>query len=368
MIRHERAALLTLAALASALVLSLVFPKPAAAMPFLDGSEPLLAQPNWILAHPYAGVGPAGFSPATMCVAYSQPCAGGAGKTVAIVDAYNDPTIASDLATFEHQFGITGCSLTVVNQHGGSHLPATDAGWALEISLDVEWVCAMAPSASVVLVEARSSTLTDLLAAEDYAAAHAQYVTNSWGAPEFASETHDDRHFNTPGVSFFAAAGDTGLGAQYPAASPTVLSVGGTTLTLSSGGAVSETGWSKGGGGCSVYEVANPAQVGHTDSVSCSGKRATPDVAFDADPASGVAVYDSTAYNGQSGWFQVGGTSVGSPVWAALSADAGGAVNAAAIYTLASSSVRDIIMGNNGAPCLTGYDLVTGRGSPLGTP
>jgi subtilase family serine protease len=271
------------------------------------------------------------------------------------------------LAVFKGQYVITGCQLTVVNQHGGSSPPATvDPTWAMEESLDVEWACAMAPAAHILVVEARTNRLQDMLAGVDYAAKHANYVSNSWGTAEFAKELRQDRHYAQAGVSFFASAGDNGLGSQYPAASPHVISVGGTTLTFDQGIFQGESGWPGSGAGCSAYEVANLAQQGNTGSVDCSGKRATPDVSFDADPASGVSVYNSTVSGGQGGWFQIGGTSVGTPIWAALAADAGIVLDASTLYNMDSSHLRDITEGDNGASCLAGFDLVTGRGSPLG--
>ena len=124
-------------------------------------------------------------------------------------------------------------------------IPRADSGWALEISLDVEWVHAIAPGAKILLVEASSNSFTNLMAAEDYAKAHAQYVSNSWGGSEFSGEATYDSHFAASGVSFFVSSGDNGAPAEYPSASPNVISVGGTTLNLDSSGAVtSETGWS----------------------------------------------------------------------------------------------------------------------------
>ncbi|MDX6467187.1 MAG: hypothetical protein QOI27_2227, partial [Gaiellaceae bacterium] len=202
----------------------------------------------------------------------------------------------------------------------------------------------------------------------DYAKAHAAYVSNSWGGSESSGESATDAHFSAPGVSFFVSSGDNGTPAEYPSASPNVVSVGGTTLNFSGSTLVSETGWSSGGGGCSAYETANPAQsaFGQYGQAGCSGKRATPDVSLDADPASGVSVYDTTNYQGQSGWFRVGGTSASSPMWAGRSADAGIVVNAATVYG-STIAYRDITSGNNGAPCLVGFDLCTGRGSWIGS-
>jgi hypothetical protein len=147
-----------------------------------------------------------------------------------------------------------------------------------------------------------------------------------------------------------------------------VISVGGTTLHFDSAGVFSgETGWSSGGGGCSSYENATPAQAGFSGyaQANCAGKRATPDVSLDADPSSGVAVYDSTRYQGRTGWFTVGGTSASSPMWAGRAAAAGISVDSAYVYAN-SISYRDITSGNNGAACLLGYDLCSGRGSWLG--
>ncbi|MFN2629071.1 MAG: hypothetical protein ABR569_10595 [Gaiellaceae bacterium] len=324
--------------------------------------------------NPDASTSPTGLSPATIKSAYSfsTSTTAGAGKTVAIVDAYNDPNAESDLAVFASQYRLPACTTAngcfqKVNQTGGTSYPHTDSGWALEISLDVQWAHAIAPGAKILLVEASSNSFANLLAAEDYAKAHAQYVSNSWGGSESSGEAQYDSHFVRTGVSFFVSAGDAGLPAEYPSASPNVISVGGTTLHFSGGTFSSETGWSGGGGGCSAYETATAAQAAFSgySQVRCGGKRATPDVSLDADPASGVSVYDTVRYQGQSGWFTIGGTSASSPMWAAGSADSGATVNAAYVYG-SSITYRDITSGNNGAPCLVGYDLCTGRGSWVG--
>jgi len=334
-------------------------------------SDTHLAHTYFHLAHPNASTSPTGLSPATIKSAYSFPTSltAGAGKTIAIVDAYNDPTAESDLAVFSSQYGLPACTtangcFSQVNQTGGSNLPRTNSGWALEISLDIQWAHAIAPGAHILLVEATTNSFANLLTAEDYAKTHAQYVSNSWGGSESSGESSNDSHFVQSGVSFFVSSGDAGTPAEYPSSSPNVISVGGTTLHFTGGNFSSETGWSGSGGGCSLYENANPAQ--NTGSVNCAGKRGTPDVSLDADPASGVSVYDTTRYQGQSGWFQVGGTSASSPMWAARSAVAGVTVNAAYVYGN-SITYRDITSGNNGASCLPGYDLVTGRGSWVGT-
>jgi len=326
------------------------------------------------VGNPNATSSPTGLSPATIKSAYnySTSSTAGAGKTIAIVDAYDDPTAESDLAVFNSQFGLPACTtangcFSKVDQSGGTSYPRKDSRWALEISLDIQWAHAIAPGANILLVEAASNSFTNLLAAEDYAKAHAQYVSNSWGGSEFSGESSYDSHFVGSGVSFFVSSGDSGLPAEYPSASPNVISVGGTTLHFSGSTFSSETGWSGSGGGCSAYESATSAQqaFGTFAQVGCGTKRGTPDVSLDADPASGVSVYDTTRYQGQQGWFKVGGTSASSPMWAGRSAVAGATVNSAYVYGN-SITYRDITSGNNGASALTGYDLVTGRGSWTG--
>ena len=326
------------------------------------------------LVRPLASTSPTGLAPATIKSAYSfsTSSTAGAGKTIAIVDAYDDPTAEKDLNTYSSQYGLPACTTAdgcfkKVNQNGKTTYPQANAGWALEISLDIQWAHAIAPGANILLVEASSNSFTNLLASEDYAKAHAQYVSNSWGGSEFSGEKSYDSHFAKSGVSFFVSAGDAGLPAEYPSASKNVISVGGTTLHFTGGVLTSETGWRGGGGGCSAYETATSAQSAFSQyaQVPCRGKRATPDVSLDADPASGVSVYDSTSYQGQKGWFTVGGTSASSPMWAARSAVAGVVVNSAYVYGSA-ISYRDITSGNNGATCLVGFDLCSGRGSWVG--
>ncbi len=324
----------------------------------------------------YASTSPTGLSPATIKFVYgfSTSLTAGAGKTIAIVDAYDHPTIESDLNVFSQQYGLPACTTAngcfqKVDQRGGTSYPRANSGWALEIALDVEWAHAIAPGAKILLVEADSNSFANLLAAVDYARAHAQYVSMSWGASEFSGETGYDPHFVQSGVSFFVASGDQGEPAEYPSASPNVISVGGTTLrsTTTQVTSQTETGWSSSGGGCSAYETATAAQASFSQyaQVGCGGRRATPDVSLDADPHSGVSVYDSVRYQGQKGWFTVGGTSASAPMWAARAADSGQLVNAAYVYG-SSITYNDIQSGNNGAPALVGYDLVTGRGSWVG--
>ena len=321
-----------------------------------------------------ASTSPTGLDPATIKSVYgfSTSSTAGAGTVIAIVDAYDDPTAENDLNVFSANYGLPLCTtangcFSKVNQTGGTKYPRADSGWALEISLDVQWAHAIAPGAKILLVEASSNSFANLLAAEDYAKTHAQYVSNSWGGSESSGESSYDSHFVQSGVSFFVSSGDAGLPADYPSASPNVISVGGTTLNFTGGTFISETGWSSGGGGCSLYETATAAQSSFSQyaNVNCGGKRATPDVSLDADPASGVSVYDSTRYQGQKGWWTVGGTSASSPMWAGRAAAAGVTVDATYVYGTA-ITFRDITSGNNGATCLVDYDLCSGRGSWIG--
>jgi subtilase family serine protease len=307
---------------------------------------------------------------------FSTSSTAGAGMTIAIVDAFDLPSAENDLNVFSRQFGLPECTTAngcfkKVNQTGSNKkYPRYNAGWGLEIALDIEWAHAIAPGAKILLVEASTNSFANLLAAEDYAKSHAQYVSNSWGGSEFSGESSYDAHFVQAGVSFFVSAGDAGLPADYPSASPNVISVGGTLLSFNVNGTLkSETGWSAGGGGCSLYENASAAQrafAGYAQANCPAGKRATPDVSLDADPNSGAAVYDSSNYNGQSGWYQVGGTSLSSPMWAGRAAVAGALVNSSYVYGN-SITYRDITSGNNGAACLVGFDLCSGRGSWIGS-
>ena len=323
---------------------------------------------------------PTGLAPDQIKSAYDWPTksTAGTGETIAVVDAHDDPSAEADLAVFDSQYGLPPCTtangcFTKVDASGGTKYPSSDNSWAFEISIDVQWAHAVAPGAKILLVEAQSQSTDHLLAAEDYAKAHAQYVSNSWIGNEFSTESKDDGHFVQPGVSFFAASGDdvaSSYPTGYPAVSPNVVSVGGTQLNFdTSGNLTSESGWSDGGGGCSAYETANPAQsaFAYYGQVGCAGLRAVPDVAADSAPGSAVSVYDSKPFGGQTGnWFAAYGTSVATPLWAARSADAGIVVDAPLIYS-STITYRQITAGGNGNPCLPVFNLCAGRGSWIGT-
>ena len=336
---------------------------------------------------------PPGYGPSDLQSAYNLPSSSaGAGATVAVVDAYDDPNAASDLATYRAQYGLPACATAngcfeKVNQEGqqGSY-PSGNSGWAVEESLDVDMVSATCPNCHIILVEANSASISDLGAAENEAVKlGAEYVSNSYGATEQAlgsSESQYDQYYNHPGTVITAAGGDSGYygdgdGANFPAASQYVTSVGGTTLKRDSntkrGWAESVWGSSSGGegtgSGCSKYETKPTWQ---TDT-GCT-KRTDNDVSADANPNTGAAIYDT--YD-EDGWLEVGGTSESSPILASVFALAG--TPAAGTYPSSypyahTSSLFDITSGSNGScspsylcKAGTGYDGPTGWGSPDGT-
>ena len=249
--------------------------------------------------------------------AYNIPSTSASGgKTVAIVAAYDDPTAEADLATYRKQFGLPACTsasgcFTKVNQTGASSpLPAASAGWTTEMSLDLDMVSALCPDCKILLVEANSASSTDLGTAVDTAAAHgAVAISNSYGGPEYAQESAAGAaYYSHPGVLVTASTGDSGYGTEFPATSPFVLAVGGTTLVPStSSRGWAESAWSGGGSGCSAYSAKPSWQ---TDSL-CKQKTVA-DVAAVADPNTGVAI----VANGI--WEVAGGTSVSSPIIAGL--------------------------------------------------
>ena len=315
---------------------------------------------------------PSGLGATNIVAAYKLATTGGSGVTVAIVDAYNDPNAASDLAVYRSQYGLSACTVangcfSQVSQTGSSSLPTSDTGWAGEISLDLDMVSAACPLCHILLVEATSASDSDLYTAENYAAAHAKFVSNSWGGSEYSGQTSDDTYFNHPGVAITVSSGDDGTGAEYPATSRYVTAVGGTSLSSASNTrGWTETAWSSAGSGCSSYETKPSWQ---TVTTGCS-KRAEADVSAVADPNTGVAVYQTY---GASGWSVYGGTSASAPIIAAVYALAGtpGSSDYPASYPYTNSSnLYDVTSGSNGscgAPICTagsGWDGPTGLGSP----
>src|SRR5580704_6194976 len=335
-------------------------------------------------ANPF--VTPSGYGPSQLQTAYNLPSStAGSGATVALVDAYDDPNAESDLAVYRSQYGLPACTtlngcFKKVNENGAtSPLPPTEPpgdDWATEESLDIDMVSAACPLCHIDLVEANSTSLDDLGTAVDAAVTlGAQYVSNSYGTGDFNGESSDDVYYNHPGVAITASAGDSGYGVSYPAASPDVVSVGGTSLN-SSGSGYTEIVWGSSAGGegtgsgCSGYEAKPSWQ---TDS-GCAD-RTDNDVAAVADPNTGVAVYDT--YD-QDGWLVVGGTSASSPIIASVYALAGlpsgGSYPAQYVYKQHdSSNINDVTSGANGTctPAYlctgeVGYDGPTGWGTPNG--
>ncbi len=324
--------------------------------------------------HVYATTGkvPIGMNPQGVKKLYHLPATGGSG-TIIIISAYNDSVIEKDLADFDAAFMLPSC--TVKNKcltiHPMSSTAKESTQWDLETALDVEWAHAIAPTAQIKLVEAATLSGTNLLKAVDYAAKQkgVAAISMSWGGAEFPEELGLDKHFKSKSnAPFFASSGDKGNGVSWPAASPNVISVGGTSVVLKSDGTVlKESAWSGSGGGVSEYEKEPLFQKSYSIPKS-GGMRAVPDVAYDADPASGFSI----VHNGV--WRTVGGTSAGAPQWAAIAA-LGKGVTAAQLYKDKSESsngsfFRDVISGDNGScgyycDARARYDYVTGLGAPV---
>jgi subtilase family serine protease len=311
---------------------------------------------------------PSGYAPSDLQTAYgltTYSSNNGSGETVAIVDAYNDPNAASDLAVYRSQYGLSACTASSGCFATKAFGSTSNSGWAEEESLDVDMVSAICPKCHILLVEASSSSLAALATAEKYATAHANYVSNSWSGNE-GTKTYDG-DFNVNGVAITAATGDSGHNntAQWPAILPTVTAVGGTSLTKIN--PRTETAWSDAGSGCSRIYAKPSFQSGL--STGCSD-RAQADTSADADPNTGVAVYDSYR---ESGWLVFGGTSVATPITASVFALAGNTADNNNTYVYShSSSLNDITSGSNGTcgkplcTAGTGWDGPTGLGSPNG--
>jgi subtilase family serine protease len=317
---------------------------------------------------------PSGFGPATLRAAYNLTSSGSATQTIAIVDAFNDPNAESDLAVYRTQFGLPACTtangcFSKVDQTGGTHYPRGNTGWAEEISLDVDMASAICPNCHILLVEAKTNSFVNLGTAVNYAAAHANVVSNSYGG----SDTSDASapYYNHPGVAITASSGDGGFGVEFPASSHYVTAVGGTHLVMSGTTRVSETVWSGAGSGCSAFNVALTGAA--TFDTGCP-RRAVADVSAVADPNTGVAVYDTYHV---SGWLVFGGTSVSSPIIASVYALAGnesGIDNNYPYTHYSSANFFDITSGSNGScspsqlcTARVGWDGPTGLGTPNGT-
>ena len=331
----------------------------------------------------------AGLTPADLVSAYKLPAPPSGtfawnGQTVAIVDAYDNPHAVADLAVYRKQFGLPLCSdgsasciLSKVGQSGTATLPSASSSWGQEINLDVQMAAAACPACKILLVEATSASIANLGTAVDTAARlGATAISNSYGGSEFATETTAQSHYNHPGIAVTVSSGDSGYGVEFPAASQYVTAVGGTTLTRTSGGrGWTESAWRGAGSGCSKYI---PAPSWQTAIGSCN-KRIVADVSSVADPATGMAMYDSYGTSRNANWFVVGGTSAAAPFVAGLYAAAKASNHQSFTYGelpyTHRSSLFDVSSGKNGTCSTTlkalctavaGYDGPTGLGTANG--
>jgi subtilase family serine protease len=316
---------------------------------------------------------PQGYNPADIQSAYKL--SGSSTATVAIIDAYDDPTAEADLGVYRSQFGLPACTTAngcfkKVNQTGGTKYPRSNASWAVEISLDIDMVSATCPTCHILLVEASSNSFSNLATAANYAStvSGVKAISNSYGG----SDSSETSSYNHPGIAVTASSGDSGYGIQSPASYPHVIGVGGTSLVHASNTrGWSETAWSGAGSGCSSLNAKPSWQTSVTQ---CSGD-AVADVSAVADPNTGVSVYDSTPYQGLSQWEVWGGTSVASPIIASVYALSGNTSGYPASITWANSSALfDVTSGSNGScsPSIwchagVGWDGPTGLGTPNGT-
>lgn len=310
------------------------------------------------------------------------PSKGGSGKTLGIVIAYHSPTVENDLATFSQAFGLPACTtangcFSRVNQTGGSTAPPVyeyGDSWAFEATLDCQWAHSIAPYANILLVETLSDSLSDFASGVAYARQHADAVSMSWIFSETSDQTNYDQVFDdNDGFPFFGCSGDVGAVVSWPSTNPNVVAVGGTTIDYDEG-TVLESGWISSGGGCSRYEQggsaqqANPSFQQSTGPSRCGQYRTTPDVSM---IAANVWVYSTWGcISPPSCWYISGGTSLGAPIYAALSAVVSFPVNPATIYNTQQITFRDIVNGSAISPdginkCAKGFDLVTGLGSWL---
>ena len=337
-----------------------------------------------ILLEPNGGLGPAGGMTPNQLRAFYGVASTGGHDVIVIIDAYDYPSALNDFNVFSSQFGLplesssnVTASTNKVFQvaYASGKKPKGNPGWNEEAALDIEWAHALAPNAKIVLMEANSANNADLYSAVDAAVkvTGAKMISMSWGGSETSGEASYDSHFKVNGLLFFASAGDSGGKVIYPSCSQYVIAAGGTSVaTDSNGNFTGESAWSSGGGGNSAYIPKPTWQVG----VSMTGaNRGVPDLSSDADPNTGVAVYDSTSYQGHKGWMVFGGTSVSSPCLAGMTNTSGVSftnttaflTNLYSLYKNTPSVFRDITTGNNGFPALVGWDYTTGVGAPTGT-
>lgn len=316
---------------------------------------------------------PSGYGPSDLRSAYKVTVNGSSGYTIAIVDAYGYPNAEADLATYRSQYGLPACTTAngcfkKVNQSGGTAYPRTDTGWDQEQALDLDMASAMCPNCKIMLVQATSATFGNLASAENYAATRANAVSNSYGGGESGSNSYESA-YNHSGVAITVSSGDSGYGVQFPASSPHVTAVGGTSLSHASNArGWNEVVWSGAGSGCSAV-YAKPTW--QTDG-NCA-RRTVADVSAIADPNTGVAVYGPVTSR-RSGWMVFGGTSVASPLVAGVYGANGGTVAYGSNPYGNLSALFDVTSGSNGS-CggsylctgAVGYDGPSGLGTPNGT-
>ena len=329
-----------------------------------------------------------GYGPGDLQSAYKLPVLG-SGSTVAIVDAYANPNAESDLTAYRMQFGLSACTtgngcFRAVNQNGTtSPMPAGNTGWGQEIDLDIEMVSAICPQCKILLVEANSNSFADLGAAVNRAALMgATAISNSYGTSgEFLGETSYDSYYNHPRIAVTASSGDSGYGVEFPAADNHVVAVGGTSLAKATNTrGWTESAWSGAGSGCSAYF----GKMSWQHDTGCA-RRMEADVSAVADPNTGVALFDTYGSTGGNNWYVFGGTSVASPIIAAvygLAGNAGTVDYAARLPYQNRAALFDVVGGSNGSctgngrkrsgqlyfcNAVTGYDGPTGLGTPNGT-
>jgi len=321
-----------------------------------------------------ANAAPSGLTPAKLRNAYKVVGTGSAGTLIAIVDAFGYPNAESDLAVYRARFGLPACTTAngcfrKVNQSGvQGNYPPTNVGWAQESALDLDMASAMCPGCSIVLVEATSNSFSDLaLAVNEAAALGAHVISNSYGGSESGSAPYES-FYNYPGIAVTVSTGDSGYGVQFPASSPHVTAVGGTSLVKdTSARGWSETAWSGAGSGCSTM-YGKPSWQADT---GCAN-RSLADVSAVADPNTGVAVYGPIT-RARSTWLVFGGTSVSAPLIAGIYGVNSTAVNYGSDPYHHLGSLYDVTSGSNGTCggsylCTSGpgYDGPTGLGTPKG--
>ncbi|HSI47047.1 MAG TPA: S53 family peptidase [Ideonella sp.] len=319
---------------------------------------------------------PSGLSPASLRSAYKITGNGSAATVIAVVDAYHYANAEADLAVYRTQFGLPACTkangcFKQIDQNGGTNYPGTNKGWNQEAALDLDMVSAMCPSCSIVFVEASSTSSANLAKAVNTAAAlpGVRAISNSYGGGESGSTSYESAydHLN---IAVVVSSGDSGYGVQFPASSPHVIAVGGTSLkTASNSRGWVETAWSGAGSGCSTVYAKPSWQL----DTGCA-KRTVADVSAVADPNTGVAVYAPKKFGTKSGWQVYGGTSVAAPVIAGIYGVNGGPVTYGSDPYSHTNSIFDVTSGSNGSCggsylCTsgTGYDGPTGLGTPNGT-